>query len=226
MKRFQTAGLCAALWLALSPTAHANDTWNGPYFGGKVTYSTGEKEVVGDRFTYNENRSPVLASHDYDGVGFSAFLGHNWTNGAFLYGLEAGLGYANAGSDLTFNTDNDYDRIDYGWTAEVVGRIGVINEQTLLYLKGGIGTAEIFNIGGDTNAAGPDLNDRYLDESFRFGPIGGIGMEQEFDNGLRLRIEGTLADYGDFNQTNNQNQTYRVSNGVVSTVGFGIVIPF
>jgi len=129
-----------------------NVTVTGP-FGGSTTYSTG----------------------DNNGFVGGGQLGYNWQTGAFVFGVEADIQYANLGRDNTFagiaygSSSND------SYFGTVRGRVGYAFDRALIYVTGGLAYGDIgggFN--NDTNAG---------------WTVGG-GLEYAFTNNWTAKIEG------------------------------------
>ena len=226
LKRF-FAAVCLAM--ALPTLAAAGAKWNGYYLGGALDYTSEHKSTFGSPFTYDQAGNKTIA-YDLEGVRLTAFGGRNWRNGNVVWGAEVSLTFRSIGHDLVFNRDADIDQAEIDFSGDIVGRIGVVANETLFYARGGLAFARITNLGGDVDARVFDLQDAYISKKLRYGPTVGIGMERYFQENWLFRVEASVADYGSFRQANRQgvpgSQFYIVDNGPVKSIKIGVLHQF
>jgi hypothetical protein len=127
--------LPAALAAEEAPTS-STMLWSGPYFG--LTLGTGGADLEG----------PGGATGTQDGRETSLITGFVWARGALVYGVEY---------DLTLNIGRDYvfgDRVEVGsrtaavdWLTSFRGRLGVVEDGTLVYATAGVGYSDTVSTG-------------------------------------------------------------------------------
>lgn len=226
----------SALALVMAGCGAAADTpidWSGWYAGVALQINEADTEVVGNRFTYNQNSDPNVVRHDaYGGAGLGLFLGHNWQRQRLVFGGEFALSVTDLSSDLVFNADNDIDQVDIAALGHLSARLGYVVGSTLFYGRGGLAFARISNLGGDMNAGGLDLDDIHQNVEWAVGPAIGIGAEHILGSGAILRLEYSHSDFPTYSQGNNQgaipgvSQVYNVDNGPIRALSLGLVFRY
>ncbi len=210
--------------------ADPNRAWDGFYAGVTLNYSRAETTVVGNRFTYNQNRAVNLVEHSYDGRGFGGFVGWNTAIGDLVVGSELSMNRDSLESDLVFNSDNDIDQVEIKWSGALVGRLGLVLGETLIYTKAGLAVARIYNIGGDVNGGTLTLSDAHIRDDIFIGPTYALGTERFIAKNLALRIEFSHTDFGAYSQANEDgapgSQVYEINNGPVQKLSIGLVYQF
>jgi outer membrane immunogenic protein len=144
-------------------------TWTGFYVGAQAGYGWGKDK-------YSIVSAPAVApfSTSPTGVLGGVHAGYNWQSGAFVYGLEADLEYANqkdkhsitAPAALTFSST-------IGTSGSLRLRAGYAFDRTLLYVTAGLAGADIkqtvLNGAITTKTSGVE-----------YGWTAGVGLEHAF----------------------------------------------
>jgi outer membrane immunogenic protein len=174
--------------LLLLPTAafaqDASSVWNGGYIGLDMSAGMGAVSVT------DTNGGVPPGPFDYSTKNLEAGLtaGFNLQAGPFVLGVEGRVGYLDPmGSGLIPSSVPGHHQdlmITPGATGELVGRLGLGLDNTLLYVKGG---ASIF--GGTSRQV--TTNPGYLTEAA--GPFqgwtAGIGIEQMLTANISIKAE-------------------------------------
>ena len=112
----------------------------------------------------------------------------------------------------------------------MVGYLGYAFGKTLVYTNGGVAFARIKNIGGDVNGGILTLSDAHVRDDVFFGPTVEIGIERFIAERLIGRIEYSYTDFGSFSQANRDgapgSQVYRIDNGPIQKLSFGVAYKF
>ena len=159
-------------------------TWSGFYVGAQVGYGWTK-----DKFTVV---TPAATPFELapKGVRGGLHVGYNWQTGAFVYGLEGDLEFANA-------RDSETRQIilpvlvgsRLGTQGSVRVRLGYAFDRTLLYVTGGLAGASLKQ--SVRNGAAVATN-----SGTEYGYTVGAGVEYAFTNNLSARIEYRYTDYG------------------------------
>src|SRR5258705_2490660 len=122
-----------------APVAAPVLSWTGFYLGGHVGYLWGKTRV-------EENGVVTEPGAPTNGVVGGVLGGYNWQTGAYVFGVEADIGWTNAhrtGKEQTtfIETPNQY---DVRWTSHVRARGGLLYyTYTLIYVAGGAALGHI-----------------------------------------------------------------------------------
>ena len=229
--RLSSSLACVCLLLPSTLWADSSEPWTGFYSGGTLSFSTAETEIVGNRFTYNQNRAVNLVQHDYQGGGIGAYAGWNQQRGYLVAGIEASLNVDNLGSDLVFNSDNDIDQVEIKWSGAISGRVGFEIKNALIYAKGGLAFAKIRNVGGDVNGGVLTQSDAHSQDDILTGPTAALGVEHFVAKNWIARLEYSYTNFGRYTQANQDgavpgSQFYRVNNGPVRRLSLGLAYKF
>ena len=160
-------------------------TWTGFYVGAQAGYGWGKDK-------YSIVSAPAVApfSTSPTGVLGGVHAGYNWQSGAFVYGLDADLEYANqkdkhsitAPAALTFSST-------IGTSGSLRLRAGYAFDRTLLYVTAGLAGADIkqtvLNGAITTKTSGVE-----------YGWTAGVGLEHAFTQNWSARIEYRYTDFG------------------------------
>lgn len=124
------------------------------------------------------------------GLSGGAQIGHNWQNGAQLFGVEAAFNLH--GGDENFTGDFGSFSIESGvnWSGEFKVKSGVVAGDTLMYLLAGLSYTDydaIFDGGDRADVGGSHI-----------GYIAGVGIEQALGANLTARLEATYSGIGNF----------------------------
>lgn len=149
-------------------------TWSGFYVGAQLGYGWGK-----DKANYNG----TAASTSPDGMLGGVHVGYNWQSGAFVYGLEADLEYANLKDKKTINAVVYSSKI--GTSGSLRLRAGYAFDRTLLYVTGGLAGADITHSNVTTKNSGVE-----------YGWTVGAGLEHAFTQNWSARVEYRYSDFG------------------------------
>ncbi|MBW0158780.1 outer membrane protein [Sedimentimonas flavescens] len=189
MSTFKILAGAVTLGLLAATGASAQD-FSGAYAGMGLTYSDGKTDAhFGIAPTYEWGDD----SHDLDGMGIAGLVGYNWQNGSTVYGVEGGLGYANAeGDDGFYSGYKNGTKI--GTTAYLAGRVGVVSGMGLFYGSLGVSAARTEL----TEVQVPDgpVTDR--NKVTYTGPRLAIGVDYSIGAGM-LRAEVAHVSYNEKN---------------------------
>ena len=187
--------------------------WTGFYFGGHIGGVWGDVNV-GDTYQYNSPDPFKETDFSTSGIISGIQLGYNVQNGAFVYGVEADLGYmALSGSEnaylppLVQNRQHDlnasYDSSG-GLYGDLVARLGYTQDNILVYVKGGVA---FINADFNANYVGANCTttwgcDEYNPSTFEYGKsetlLGwtlGVGVEYALDSKWSLKAEYQHFDF-------------------------------
>ena len=151
-------------------------TWTGFYVGlnagygwadGTDVFVTRPTGVV-DSFTGGSN----------GGFTGGGQIGYNWQSGAFVFGLEADIQYADFSSSPTYGV-YPLSGSEGNYWGTVRGRLGYAIDRTLLYVTGGLAYGDV----------GTQL-DRFGGGDAQAGWVLGAGVEYAFTNNWTGRVEG------------------------------------
>jgi outer membrane immunogenic protein len=163
-------------------------SWTGFYLGGVGTVGMMGSEHA-DQWCDMTCSTPVERRW---GGGIGGTAGFNWQAGHVLYGVEGDISW------VDFKTNHHVDfRIGGGenigatwdWYSTVRGRMGLVVDDTLAYVTGGVafvGTkfhSAYFNAAGAFNGGFPDVN------GTRVGFAAGAGVEHKFSPNWSLKAE-------------------------------------
>lgn len=219
--------IAAALCL---PSAAFAEDWSGAYWGGGLTYSTGDTEVVGNRFAFDINAAETRVPHDLAGAGVSAFLGYNQRFDDVVFGAEFRAFGGSLSDSVLIQGGRAIDEVEIHWRADLVGRLGYVAGPALLYAGGGPTFARISDVGGDLDAGALDVLDAHIREDIRIGATFMVGAEVRVGEGWILRGELSQTDFAPYRQANQQgapgSQFYIVDDGPIRTATIGFVLEF
>lgn len=207
-------------------------TWQGFYFGGNAGYASAGD---GDETDLFRNPNGILGPLDIGGIGElqaeGGFLGlqggYNWQRGRFVFGIEGdiqagdvndGIGTSNFEFPPATATTGFFGtaETDMNYFGTIRGRIGLAQDNWLLYVTGGYAFADVDYSLIATNRGGtPVGNTVTFDESeVRGGYVIGAGAEWAIRNNLTLKIEYQYLDFDDETYTAQSFQTSGAPSGV------------
>ena len=159
-----------------APVAYAPVfTWTGFYVGVNAGYGfTNSKDIA---FVNTVTGASTVFSNGDDG-GFvgGGQLGYNWQTGAFVFGVETDIQYADFGGNRNFGAFGTFGSSG-NYFGTVRGRLGFAMDRTLLYATGGLAYGDI----GDSLFGSNDT---------RVGYTLGAGVEYAFTNNWTAKLEG------------------------------------
>jgi outer membrane immunogenic protein len=228
----------AGLALAAAPAAAGPATWTGSYAGAFAGAALGQSTlattvdctfwgVLCDPYPhYPENGLLIgsTASGDASATAFTGggFIGHNWQNGAVVYGLEADAGamplhlsVGGSGDTLNLGLHNDGDvpsvfnvsaSVSTDWIATARARAGVLVTPSLLvYGTAGIAATQltVSNAFSDNfnNHVGTGNRESSSTSEFRTTLVLGAGAEWALAGRWKVRAEYLHADFGSLSTT-------------------------
>ncbi len=189
-------------------------SWTGFFIGGNLGYGWGSSSSinlpgVGNGDAFNGADGFVVQPHGWMG-GINA--GYNWQFDAFLFGLEADLGYLGA-KDSQENAAA-FTIAEYGGYGALTGRIGYAEDRWLFYGKGGLAFADITNKAGAFTGGSVDPSDFTSLQEVRVGWALGGGVEYAFQRDLSMKIEYQYMDFGEDRSGNFDGDAFRHENDI------------
>lgn len=190
--------------------------WSGFYIGGHVGGASTDTSVS-DTYTYINYDPHKTTDLGKTGLMSGVQVGYNVQKKTALYGIEADLGYLNVSNDASAHlqdngtgslacdgTGTQQCKLDAkysisgGLYGDVTGRLGYVNEKTLLYMKGG---AAFLNVDVDANYKG--YNHWTGTKPFDFsagetlwGWTLGAGVEYALTSKVSIKAEYQHFDFG------------------------------
>lgn len=202
MKKLFLAASALALLSAPSFAGNANfGGWYGGVNVGAVNHHSDTTDI-----DYYENGATFSVESFGGTLGLQ--LGHNWQSGMIVYGLEASANYIAA--DESVVGDDNYDYIhDPDWQVTLLGRAGIVSEDTMLYLAAGAAVLQSNNRWADNGSGVVEYADA---DGFEFGLVYGFGLEHAVNDKSSVKVEVLQGQFGD--------QTQRVINDSDYKIGF------
>ncbi len=205
--------------------------WTGFYIGAHAGYGWGDHTVFSGDGGFSSGTGDADREVSYESDGFLAGgqVGYNWQKDQLLLGLEGDLGYLGVkgdGKNLTEGGEvSDVAESEFGAYGLIGARIGLVNDRSLFYVKGGYALARLETIAGDIS--GPD-DDRKLDEddaTFLDEPLHGYaigaGVEYALGSNWTVKAEYLYFDFDEESSTNLQDETFTHENDL-HTVKIGV----
>lgn len=191
---------------------NADSVWQGGYLGFSLGAEHSDADptakvksqgyFTGDDFALVNPRASadIEDSHALGRI----FLGLNYQSGQLLYGLEADLSFSD------FNEKNDFGPVQYNtapadsftvatqvksdWALNLRARLGYIHRQSLFYVAAGPSLRKFEYDFTFTDTFQPQLI-REDQSKWRVGWTAGAGIEHQFLNDWRLRLEYRYSSY-------------------------------
>jgi outer membrane immunogenic protein len=183
--------------LAFSVPAMAADVvepapfdWTGPYVGVNVGAT-----IFDDNLDLSGGLIPGQLSGG-DGsetdVTFGAQVGYNFQTDNLLLGIEGDFNYLNADDDLLLTGKGGAKwESDHDWFATIRARAGLVSDQTLFYITGGVAFLDSSYELTDLAFGASEGDDDTL-----VGWTNGGGVEYAFSEDWSAKIEYLYADFG------------------------------
>jgi outer membrane immunogenic protein len=195
-----------------------NFSWAGYYLGGNLGYTWGHSTTgpqAGDPFNGGGDGFVVHPS----GLDGGIQGGYNWQTGNLLAGIEVDLGILDASDQQ--NSATAFVRAEYGNYGTLAGRLGMVDDRWLFYVKGGLALADIENRAGALT--GGVINPTFLTDSdkIRAGYAIGGGAEFAFQPNWSMKIEYMYMDFGKDTSGNADGDSFRHDNAL-SSVKVGV----
>ncbi|ESZ72976.1 membrane protein [Mesorhizobium sp. L103C119B0] len=191
---------CGATFAAdVIETVPAGFVWSGGYVGINAGYGWGRGDAVDQTDSFFDEE--LGQTHDVDTDGFLGGVqaGYNWQSGAFVYGVEADLGYLGLDGDRTIVEEPDnFGSAKLGVYGDLTARLGYATDRLLIYAKGGAAATHYKMSYGDTfDFDGvPDPDSSASRSGGRFGYTIGGGVEWAFADKWTTKLEYQYFDFG------------------------------
>lgn len=181
---------------ALVPVAY---NWTGFYVGAHAGYGWGSKD-----WDQTFTSGPFALDRSATSANVNGFLGGgqigaNWQTGQWVFGLEGDWSWTNADGCSSHVLSPTFSGCtNANWYATVTGRLGVANDRSLIYAKGGVAFADedhfiTFNGVPTTSTS----------NNTRTGWMAGAGLEYALSNNWSIKAEYNFMDFGKDNNTFN-----------------------
>ncbi len=184
-------------------------TWTGLYVGANVGFAWNDNDVRAAPFAFGPTRFSQTVGGFYGGVN----AGYNWQFGSLITGVELDAGLVSASKRSQFDAfvfpavGTYSSNLDGIATARL--RIGVPLDRALIYVTGGIATA---NVGTRHFATGFTTFD-FRQSGWRFGWVAGAGIEYALNQNWSVKLEGLYVGL--------ENRTARFPTTNLGTYQFG-----
>jgi len=200
MRSYFLASAAAAALMIATPASAADqfvDTtapmvfdWTGFYVG---LHGGGAGSRIGWQYVAGGN-----ASHSGSGAFGGVQAGYNVQNGAWVFGGEADLSYADIDGDTPCPNPVFSCNSDIGWLGSVRGRAGYAFDNLLLYGTAGLGFGSVRietvdTAGGAIPPSGTPVNG---ERKTRVGWTAGAGAEMAFSDAWSVKGEYLYYDLG------------------------------
>jgi len=201
------AGIAAATVLA--PAAQAGDSpWDGLYAGIHGEYLWGDPVISG-------SIAPFIEDRGFDGFAGGVTGGYNHVIDQFLLGVEADIGLSGGNGTIENISSLEGLSVDLDWLATVRARAGVVHEDFLFFVTGGLAIggleASYFGFGPFAEA---------LDSS-AMGYTLGAGAEWAVTDRVTVKAEYLYVDLGN-EELDIQISGYRSLGLETNVVRFGV----
>jgi outer membrane immunogenic protein len=193
-----------ALALAADIVEPAPFDWTGPYIGlnAGVAIFDDDLELSGGLLS-----GEVSGDGSETDVTFGAQIGYNFQSDDLLLGVEADINYLDAGDELlllgkggaTWESDHD-------WFATIRARAGLVSDQTLFYITGGVAFLDASYELTDLSFGASEGDDDVL-----VGWTIGGGVEYAFSEDWSAKIEYLYADFESVDETVSGSGTFNGS---------------
>ena len=161
--------------------------WTGLYVGVHGGYN---------HFTDDFQDPVILFNGSLSGSGGLAGIhaGYNYQIDQWLFGVEADASWlGGSGQSVADNATDVFGKAEANWEASLRARLGIVNNNWLIYATGGVGWANY-----DFDYAFPTptfaIGDQFS-ETVHGYTVGG-GVEYAFNNDWTMRLEYRYSDYG------------------------------
>ena len=176
-------------------------SWTGFYLGGHLGYGWGDSSAsaVGTGGGFVVHPSGWMG-------GIQG--GYNWQAETLVLGVEVDLGVL--GADDTQRTGTAFVNTEYGGYGTLAGRLGLLQDRWLFYLKGGFAFA---NIDTEASATGVPADTALLNDTQAGYAIGG-GAEYAFHPNWSMKVEYLYMDFGEDESTSFGGTTFDHDNDI------------
>ncbi len=194
-------------------------SWTGFYIGAHTGVAMG-KTSTSNNAPYNgfdAGGTPLSYNLNPVSIFGGGQVGYNWQYGAWVFGVEGDFGYLGLNDSISA-APGSYVDVNYGWYGTMTGRLGVaVYDRLLTYVKGGATVASITNSAGALNGVGALVPADYSEsKKTRWGWTVGTGFEYALNQNWSVKSEYLYMDFGKFNTTNIDGDTFTHKNQVHS----------
>ncbi|MGI9351740.1 MAG: outer membrane protein [Rhizobiaceae bacterium] len=169
----------------LQPVRETQHDWNGLYFGAHVGVAGGVNDGA-EEFTSSSHVDLGATSDDFLLGGGQ--IGWNFQNGDTLFGIEGDisvLSWDGEGFEAEAPTNSSSSILfDGSYLATIRGRMGIVDDDVLLYATGGVAF-----LSGDLD----DVGDNDSSSIDAVGAVVGAGLEWAYADNATVKIEGIYA---------------------------------
>lgn len=171
--------------------------WSGGYVGINAGYGWGSADAVdlGGNF-FQEDAGQTLDVNT-DGFLGGVQAGYNWQSGAFVYGVEADLGYLGVrGDNFVVEDPDNFGSTKLGVYGDLTARLGYAADTLLIYAKGGAAATHYKVSYGDLDGGDIDPDNSASKSGGRFGYTVGGGVEWAISEKWTTKLEYQYFDFG------------------------------
>lgn len=159
--------------------------WTGFYVGAHVGYGWANKD-------WGFPDTGTATSHSADGFLGGGQVGFNYQTGAWVFGLEGDLSWANLNGQSVCPNPAANCRTEINWLGTFTGRVGYAFDRALLYVKGGVAWVDEDYFVRFPAAPASDETAGGV----RTGWTLGVGLEYGFWNNWSAKLEYDYMDFG------------------------------
>ncbi|XIA63599.1 outer membrane protein [Bradyrhizobium sp. TZ2] len=204
----QNAYASASSRVAISPDPCGPSRFGGGYVGGNLGMVSATARR-GDRDLYFFGEAGNEQSASVNSFTAGAQAGWDWRSCNTLLGVVADWNWANADTQMPVRfRSRSFGDMNTGmdWFATVRGRAGLVVDNTLVYVTGGVAAASIGTI-GLRQSNDPDIEESFAFGKTRLGLVGGVGAEFALSGNWSMNTELLYMQFSKSTDTFNSPQT-------------------
>lgn len=172
-----------------APVVASAYDWSGAYVGAFGGYASGTVDWTGDFYVGPTLADSENGSFDVDGWLLGGTVGVNMQSGAFVFGVEGDLAWANVSGEGEAIDDPGPDASYPSMTLDYLGtlrvRAGIAADSVLIYATGGLAAG-----GGDITITNLDgLGDDRTEGYTAMGWAAGVGAEFAIAENMSVKAE-------------------------------------
>ena len=189
--------------------------WSGLYVGVHAGYAFGDasgSNSASDGFDGFDQGSALTLNPNPDGALVGITSGYNWQRGELVYGIESETGYIVAEDSATIG--DDFGNVEYGYYSTLAARLGMAQNNYLIYGKGGIAFADTDETYSDLDGGVIDANDVTNSSDIKTGWVAGFGIEWAMQRNWSLKLEYSFMDFGSETTTNLDGDLFTLDNQI------------
>jgi outer membrane immunogenic protein len=171
--------------------------WSGAYIGveGGVAQSSARFSNTDGFFDL-----PEQFDNKKTGGAFGGFLGYNWQQSSFVYGIEGDWNWIGAKATtldaISIRQNILATSFNVPWLATLRSRVGVALDATLVYLTGGVAFGQVKNRIELRNNPDDGFSATFAHDQTKVGWTAGAGVEHMFSQHWTARAEFRYVDLG------------------------------